>query len=97
MSHRPIRTCVACGKKEEKGKLLRITYQGGKLRWDERMRLGGRGVYLCPKRECVERLRKRRGRERLLYCLRQQIPAEEVEAFLEGLLEREEQWGRVAR
>lgn len=61
------------------------------------MRLGGRGVYLCPRRECVQRLRKKRVKDRFFYCLRREFSDRELEAFLEMLLERQDQWGRAAR
>jgi len=96
MSHRPVRTCVACGQRKEKGELLRITYREGELLWDERMRLGGRGVYLCPRRECIELLRKRRTRDHFLRSLRRSVSPEDVAALVEGLLARQDEWGRSA-
>lgn len=87
---------MACGQKREKGELLRITCRGGELIWDERMRLGGRGVYLCPRRECMELLRKRRIRDHFLRSLRRSVPPGKVETFVEGLLARQDEWGRSA-
>ncbi|HWP31247.1 MAG TPA: YlxR family protein [Fimbriimonadales bacterium] len=58
MPHVPIRTCVACKAKRSKLELLRI----GKTKAGE-VKVGeseGRGVYLCPSSECIEKaIRKR--------------------------------------
>lgn len=57
----PIRKCVGCGERKEKGELLRVVYNkdnsqvmidpgGGKM--------PGRGAYLCPDSNCIDKARK---------------------------------------
>lgn len=63
----PERTCVGCGRKDEKRKLLRFSVSAeGVLTLDLRQRAQGRGIYLCPHRECFRRaVKKRRLLDRL--------------------------------
>ena len=62
----PQRTCVQCGAVREKGGLLRIAGKPG-VGWapDPGGKLQGRGIYLCPVGECVDRfvtrIRTRKG------------------------------------
>ncbi|MFO8073724.1 MAG: DUF448 domain-containing protein [Polyangia bacterium] len=52
----PQRSCVACRHKTAAARLLRLaaTPDGG-IAVDWRRNLGGRGAYVCARRECVER------------------------------------------
>ena len=56
----PQRTCVQCGGVREKGGLLRIAGKPG-VGWapDPGGTLPGRGIYLCPAGECVDRFSAR--------------------------------------
>lgn len=56
----PQRTCVQCGAVREKSGLLRIAGRPG-AGWepDPLQKLPGRGIYLCPAGECVERFAAR--------------------------------------
>ena len=56
----PQRTCVQCGAVREKGGLLRIAGKPG-IGWtpDPGGKLPGRGIYLCPVGECVDRFSAR--------------------------------------
>lgn len=56
----PQRTCVQCGAIREKGGLLRIAGKPG-VGWapDPGGKLPGRGIYLCPVGECVDRFAAR--------------------------------------
>jgi len=63
--HRPIRTCVACGRRAARGELRRLVVVGGEVVFDPRRRLPGRGAWLCPGRECLERLARDKGRDRV--------------------------------
>lgn len=56
----PQRTCVQCGAVREKGGLLRIAGKPG-VGWapDPGGKLPGRGIYLCPVGECVDRFAAR--------------------------------------
>ena len=48
--HVPIRTCILCGEKLPKSELLRIVrHDDGSVVIDDRVRLKGRGCYVCLK------------------------------------------------
>jgi predicted RNA-binding protein YlxR (DUF448 family) len=81
--------CVVCQKREEKDKLLRFTFKDGHLLWDRKMRLGGRGAYVCRKWECLEKLKNWKMIKRLSYSLRRNVPLEEVGLLLAQLREEE--------
>lgn len=52
----PIRTCVACRQRRPQAELLRLAQGPEGWRADPRRRLPGRGVYVCPRRECLAAL-----------------------------------------
>ena len=64
-SRQPQRTCVACGRKAEQSELLRLVISGGRVLWDPRRRLPGRGAYICPRQECLEALKSDRKKGRI--------------------------------
>ena len=55
----PERTCVACRTRHEKNSLIRIVKSDGMICIDKRMRMDGRGAYLCRSRECVLKAKKK--------------------------------------
>jgi predicted RNA-binding protein YlxR (DUF448 family) len=60
--HRPQRTCLGCGLKEEQSRLIRVIVDsGGELKIG---RQGGRGGYLHGARECWKRFLKKRSHYR---------------------------------
>ncbi len=72
MAHRghvPFRACAGCGRRVAKGELVRFTVgkQGDdRPVLDEPGRAGGRGAYLCPQLECLEKALKRKSLSRRL-------------------------------
>ena len=82
--HHPVRTCLGCGEKKAKGKLVRVGIKGARLAVDESGRFPGRGAYLCRHIGCISRLLKKKGR--LCYALRISLPRAEEEGFLWALL-----------
>ena len=57
--HVPLRTCISCGMKKDKEKLIRLVVDGnGILIWDDKGKENGRGAYACPTTACWERLKK---------------------------------------
>lgn len=64
-SDQPQRTCVACGRKASQAELRRMAISGGRVLWDPRRRLPGRGAYVCPRRECLEALARDRKKGRI--------------------------------
>ncbi|MCI5133049.1 MAG: DUF448 domain-containing protein [Candidatus Electrothrix sp. EH2] len=57
--HIPIRTCKGCGRKREKGELLRLVWREGALQEDSDGGMPGRGLYSCRDRRCRDRLAKK--------------------------------------
>lgn len=54
----PQRTCIVCGSKRAKAELLRLALdEARKVCLDYRQRLHGRGSYVCPKPECLTRVK----------------------------------------
>lgn len=61
-----IRTCVGCGARAAKSDLLRIVAVDGEVVVDVAARRPGRGAYLHPGQDCMERARRRRSIPRAL-------------------------------
>ena len=62
----PVRTCAGCGRKAPQAELVRFTAPDGTLAADRGSRTPGRGVYTCPRAECLERAAARGGLARTL-------------------------------
>ncbi|WP_217915774.1 YlxR family protein [Miltoncostaea marina] len=60
----PERRCLGCGLRTAKASLARFAAvpdgTAHRLVRDDRARLGGRGLYTCPSRECFTRAAERR-------------------------------------
>jgi predicted RNA-binding protein YlxR (DUF448 family) len=50
---RPMRKCLACGCRKHKAELLRFVISQGRLSWDEKKQMPGRGYYLCQNIKCL--------------------------------------------
>jgi len=61
-----IRTCVGCGTRAAKSDLLRVVAVDGEIVADPVARRPGRGAYLHPSKDCLERARRRRAIPRAL-------------------------------
>ncbi|RJO66259.1 MAG: DUF448 domain-containing protein [Myxococcales bacterium] len=58
----PQRTCVGCGRIADQGRLVRLVLSPeGSVELDYGDRLGGRGAWLCPRRDCFELAKNGRG------------------------------------
>jgi predicted RNA-binding protein YlxR (DUF448 family) len=61
----PVRQCVGCGDMKNKKDMMRvIKTPGGTIELDVTGRKNGRGAYLCPSKECLQKARKHKGLER---------------------------------
>lgn len=82
--HRPQRTCLGCGEKDEQQSLLRLVVGGGELKIERRAQ--GRGGYLHWKERCWGAFLRRKNlyrtfrvevsrqaREKLISTLRERI------------------------
>lgn len=67
MKHVPMRSCLGCGRRDVKQRMLRIVRdEGGALRVDPRGHATGRGGYLHPLETCWQGFEKRKGMVRSL-------------------------------
>lgn len=69
----PVRTCGGCGEMRPKGEMIRV---GAVPTWrvtTGAVKLPGRGAYVCPRADCIERARERGSLER---ALRHGVPGE---------------------
>ena len=59
----PVRTCLGCGEKLFKQRMLRfVAGQGGLVGVDWKRCLPGRGVYCCSDYKCLESFVKKKGK-----------------------------------
>jgi predicted RNA-binding protein YlxR (DUF448 family) len=58
--------CIACREGRTKKELVRVVAADGVLLPDETGKAHGRGAYLCPSVECLDRARKTKAFERAL-------------------------------
>lgn len=65
-SKQPVRTCLGCRGVAARSELLRIVCIDGVLTADRTGRLGGRGAYVHPRAECLEKAESRRAFVRAL-------------------------------
>ena len=65
----PERLCVGCQEKRPKKELIRIVRSPeGEFSVDLTGKKSGRGAYICPKQECLEKARKGHRLERSFEC-----------------------------
>lgn len=65
--HIPMRTCVGCGSSLPKRELIRVVRDpNGKVDLDLTGKRAGRGAYVCPNEQCLERAVKGRKLDRAL-------------------------------
>jgi predicted RNA-binding protein YlxR (DUF448 family) len=62
----PVRMCAGCRGRAAKAELIRIVARDGVGMVDEPQTAPGRGVYLHPRRECLDQAVRRRSMGRLL-------------------------------
>lgn len=75
----PMRKCVGCQEMKEKKAMMRVIRTAeGEFQLDTTGRKNGRGAYLCPCMECLEKAIKGRGLER---SFKQSIPKEVYESL----------------
>lgn len=61
----PMRMCVGCREMWPKKELLRVVRNNeGAIRIDLTGKASGRGAYICPKTDCLQRAKKSRALER---------------------------------
>ena len=61
----PMRMCVGCREMKPKKELIRIVNTDeGEFKLDSTGKMQGRGAYICPNTDCLEKAHKSRGLER---------------------------------
>ena len=75
----PMRQCVGCREMKPKRKLIRVIRTSEEeILIDATGKKNGRGAYICPNRECLEKAVKNKGLER---SLKISVPQEIYEDF----------------
>ena len=65
----PLRKCTGCLEMKNKKELVRIVHNdGGEFSLDFTGKKPGRGAYICPRMECLEKAHKSKGLERSFKC-----------------------------
>lgn len=62
----PVRMCIACREGRPKKELVRVVASENTLMPDETGKAHGRGAYLCPQVECLDKARKTKAFDRAL-------------------------------
>ena len=63
----PMRQCMGCRERADKRSLIRVVRgTDGTVSLDFSGKLNGRGAYICPKTECLQKARKSKALERSL-------------------------------
>ena len=79
----PLRRCAGCSEQKTKKEFVRVVRTPeGEIILDETGKANGRGVYLCPKKTCLQKARKAK---RLEKSLNLAIPEEVWNALEEKL------------
>lgn len=85
----PLRQCIGCGEMKSKKEMIRILKTSeGEMILDATGRKNGRGAYVCPTTECLERAIKSKGLER---SFKMAIPKEVYETLEKEMAQLGEQ------
>lgn len=80
----PLRKCTSCQEMKDKRTLVRVVRsENGEFSVDFTGKKPGRGAYICPNLECLEKAKKSKGLER---SFKTPVPAEVYEKLREELL-----------
>ncbi len=75
----PMRQCIGCGEMKSKKEMIRVIKTAeNEILLDATGRKNGRGAYLCPSMECMQKAIKTKGLER---SFKMAIPAEVYETL----------------
>ena len=84
----PLRKCTGCQEMKNKKDLIRVVKNdAGEFSLDFTGKKPGRGAYICPTLECLEKARKSKGLERSYKC---PVPGEVYDKLKEELINREQ-------
>lgn len=81
----PIRTCVVCRQGFPKKQLNRIVKSGEEIFLDKTGKANGRGAYVCSNPECIKKLKKTKGLNRVFSCeVKEEVYDKILEEFLDN-------------
>ncbi len=60
----PMRRCIGCRESFPQNQLIRMTLHDDEIHVDREGKSPGRGVYLCRKKECIEKAQKSKALQR---------------------------------
>ncbi len=84
----PLRKCAGCHEMKDKGQLIRVVRtKEGDISIDRTGKKNGRGAYICPLSECLEKAIKNKGLER---SFKVNIPSDVYDALKEELASSDE-------
>ncbi len=83
----PIRSCIACRRRESSTVLLHIVVRNGQVIPDPNHTLGGRGAWLHPQWQCFDVAQQRRSFGRAFKSA-DDLSTEQLELFLTGMAPR---------
>lgn len=79
----PLRKCTGCQEMKDKRQLIRVVRtKEGDISIDRTGKKNGRGAYICPSTECLEKAIKNKGLER---SFKVNIPSEVYDSLKEEL------------
>lgn len=83
----PMRQCIGCGEMKAKKEMIRVIKTAeGAITLDTTGRMNGRGAYICPTGECLQKAIKSKGLER---SFKMPIPKEVYEMLAKEMGELE--------
>ncbi len=80
---RPQRTCIGCRGVFDRTALIRVSMAGGRPTVDTSNRAGGRGAYICRKKECLEAAFRKKGA--FSRAFRRRVESKDLDALHEKL------------
>ena len=81
----PIRTCIVCRQALPKKELNRIVKSGEEIFLDKTGKANGRGAYVCDNPECIKKLKKTKGLNRVFSCeVKEEVYIKILEEFLDN-------------
>ena len=81
----PQRQCMGCRERKEKRQMIRVVRTTeGDVRLDFSGKLNGRGAYICPDPQCLQKARKSKSLERSLEVPIPEEVYERLAAEMEG-------------
>ena len=86
----PMRKCVGCMQSRPQKSMIRIACYEGELTVDPAGKAKGRGIYICPDAECMEKARKKNAIQRSFGTDIPQERVDEIFRELEGYEQKSE-------